>query len=332
LVAMTNAPRSAETFAGFRVRDELVLTGHFPPGTHVFPADAGAVGELQIAIQVALREYHVVLPDEIRRLREEAERTASTFEECLQRTAQKPFALTELRAFHAKRRPPFDRAHAAMQSVVDGAELSRLAETFGLSVDSLRRGIHATERDGTLLVSTMKQATLAILARRLDGLRELGAPDVIIEDARRSAQRCLEWDFPVAVELGHIVPDAMYRAAMVEDAALLFRDGPPLLPVDVMPLVLLAAQCCVDPAAHAIDLPSAGDVAWQSFDEEADEASSEPPTDLPEGAIVAIPALQDARGAVEALELVYLEPSSPLAALAPAGALLRVTMPEPSED
>jgi hypothetical protein len=106
-------------------------------------------------------------------------------------------------------------------------------------------------------------------------------------------------------------------------------DGPGPLEVDLMGVVVLAAQCCVDPAAKSVEDARLSGLDWSPFGGGAD--APDPGTGA-EGSIAVVPALHDAEGTVEGLDFALVPAASPLRSLAPGGALLRVAMSEPDED
>ncbi|WAS96517.1 hypothetical protein [Nannocystis punicea] len=162
--------------------------------------------------------------------------------------------------------------------------------------------------------------TLAHGARRIARLRELHAPDVIVDHdvaelARVGAERWKPQVDPCAS-----LPDVLWTASIVDVDARRVRDIPLVVDADITDLVLLAAQCCIPPDATSLAAPWLEGLDWVSLSmsEEDDES------DLPDDVVRVRPAINT--DTVELLAFADVRGVPEAASLARGGALLRVHM------
>lgn len=286
--------RSAERFS---VRG---CEGHapFPLGAWVFPAELEVVQELHAVLQATFRERRVVTPAEI------------------EGQVPRAFALDDLLGFLARRRPAFDRALAGMRSPIEASRLATLAAVLRLSRDEVTAALRARAAGAGLVEgSTVVYNSLSRAAERVEALRELAAADAIIDFELELARLIAQPSWSPQVDWSELVPDAVEAASCVDPAS-----GAAEVDVDIARLVLLAAQCCVGPAAHAVSGDHDG-LVWISL--AALDGDAPAPERAP-GAILVRPTV-----AAEQVErLAFAAVPAALRAIAPGGALLAVTLVE----
>ncbi|WP_437998348.1 hypothetical protein WMF26_48980 [Sorangium sp. So ce185] len=270
--------------------------GLFPPGAWVFPADLEVVEELHAALQATFRERHAVTPAE------------------LEGQVPRAFAFDDLLGFLARRRPAFDRALAGMRSPIEASRIATLAAVLGLSRDQVTAALRARATGADLVEgSTVVDNSLSLAAQRVEVLRELGADDAIIDLELELARLVAQPSWTPQVDWSELVPDAVEVASYVDPAS-----GAAEVDVDIAPLVLLAAQCCVDPTAHAVS-GDHDELVWMSLAELDGDA---PAPERAPGSILVRPSVVGEE--VERLEFAAVPAA--LRAIAPAGALLAVTL------
>ncbi|MDF2696970.1 MAG: hypothetical protein K0S65_5353 [Labilithrix sp.] len=187
-------------------------------------------------------------------------------------------SLPRLRDFLVRRRPAFDRAAHR-----------RIAE------NTLRYG-----------------------RARIERLRSLGAPGVLIDHASTEVARVDQSGWSPTVDVTSLLPSAVATASVIDIESRAPDDL--FVNADITDLVLLAAQCCTPPDANDL-----GDAAWLDELEWLPLAEPEIEGDAP------IPSnVVRVRGAVyqervDRLEFAIVPPDR--ATLASARALLAVTMP-----
>ncbi|WP_437278122.1 hypothetical protein WME90_44015 [Sorangium sp. So ce375] len=286
--------RSAERFA---VRDREGRAP-FPPGAWVFPAELEVAQELHAVLQATFRERHVVTPAEI------------------EGQVRRAFAFDDLRGFLARRRPAFDRALAGMRSPIEASRLATLAAVLRLSRDEVTAALCARATGAGLVEgSTVVYSSLSLAAERVEGLRELGASEAVIDFELDLARLVAQPSWTPQVDWGALVPDAVEAASCVDPAS-----GAVEVDVDIARLVLLAAQCCVGPTARAVSGDHDG-LAWMSlaaFDGDAPAPERAP------GSILVRPSVV----AEQVERLAFAAVPAALRAIAPGGALLAVTLVE----
>ncbi|AUX38199.1 MULTISPECIES: hypothetical protein [Sorangium] len=270
----------------------------FPPGAWVFPADLEAVQELHAALKATFRERHAVTPAEI------------------EGQVPRAFAFDDLLGFLARRRPAFDRALAGMRSPIEASRIATLAAVLGLSRDEVTAALRARATGADLVDgSTVVYNALSLAAQRVEGLRELAAADAIIDFELELARLVAQPSWTPQVDWSELVPDAVEAASYVDPAS-----GAVEVDADIAHVVLLAAQCCVDPTARAVSVDHGG-LVWTSLTElDGDALASE----RAPGSILVRPSVV----AEQVERLAFAALPAALRAIAPGGALLAVTLVE----
>ncbi|WP_437528464.1 hypothetical protein WME79_45420 [Sorangium sp. So ce726] len=285
--------RSAERFS---VRG---CEGHapFPLGAWVFPAELAVVQELHAVLQATFREWRVVTPAEI------------------EGQVPRAFAFDGLLGFLA-RRPAFDRALAGMRSPIEASRIATLAAVLRLSRDEVTAALCARATGAGLVEgSTVVYNSLSRAAQRVEGLQELAASDAIIDFELALARLVAQPSWTPQIDWSELVPDAVEAASCVDPAS-----GAAEVDVDIARLVLLAAQCCVGPTAHALsdDLDGLEWMSLATFDGDAPAPEPAP------GSILVRPSVV----AEQVERLAFAAVPAALRAITPGGALLAVTLVE----
>jgi len=161
---------------------------------------------------------------------------------------------------------------------------------------------------------------------RLQEQRSRGDPDVVIENERKRALLMLTpgWRAPPVDLEGELIADAMASAAIID---LERQSGPlPSLSADIAGFVLMAAQCCAQPDARALESETQSSLEWKDLGR-PDELDDAP---VAEGHIAVRPNFSNE--VVERLAHALLPPRSPFFVVAPGGALFEVTLVDNHED
>jgi hypothetical protein len=235
----------------------------------------------------ALRELVEVLGEDLREthlvsVEHVARAQRGKFDPTQDPSLAQTFSLPRLRDFLARRRPSFDRVAHR-----------RIAE------NTLRYG-----------------------RARIEQLRSLGTPEVLIEHASAEVTRVDQSGWSPTIDVISLLPSAVATASVVD----LESRAPDGLCVnaDITDLVLLAAQCCTSPDANDLaDAEWLDELEWLPLAES--ELEGEAP--IPSDSVCVRGAVYQER--VDRLEFAILPPDR--AALANARALLAVTMPNLDE-
>ncbi|XVV16782.1 hypothetical protein ACQP2X_21115 [Actinoplanes sp. CA-131856] len=208
------------------------LTGLFPGGEHVFPVGRAEVWALDAAVRAALSDH----------------RAAG------QATPGFAGALT---AYVRERLPAFEVGLLAERVWLTGDALTEVAA-------ALKMPEHAVE------LPKVARTTLVRAAAKIAALRDLGAPEVVVETVRAHAVEAASpgWRPPVDPEL--LVPDPVEVASHVDVER--WPGHPPVAGADISHLVLLAALCAVGPGVAAIGPAAAASGRWRPVGGEEAEA------------------------------------------------------------
>jgi hypothetical protein len=163
-------------------------------------------------------------------------------------------------------------------------------------------------------------------ARRVAQLRELGAPDVIVDHDVAELARVGSARWRPQVDPYASLPDVLGTAGVVDVDARRASGDPLVVDADITDLVLLAAQCCIPPDATSLDAPWVEGLDWVAFPMSEEEEE----TGLAKDVVRVRPAINTETAEVLAFADVRGVPEA--ASLAPGGALLRVHVVASEQD
>ncbi|MEV4518491.1 hypothetical protein AB0K00_57240 [Dactylosporangium sp. NPDC049525] len=318
--------------AGVRSGEALAVLdgevrGFFPPGRLVFPVAAAEVVALDAAVRSAAGDVRVVGPEQIDAYRRYQQDRGSG-EDRPASAPRNPLGVDALRGYVARRFTAFERTLLATRVPVDHATLTATADALGLPLAELVRRLDPGASADGCEVAVVVRSTLALAVARLSQLRDLGAPEVVVDAEWQRALRVAAAGWRPAIDVNALLPDVTEVAAQVDLDA--WDSRPVVVGADITDLVLLAALCCIGADTRSLVDVDTSAFSWRDIvNDEPDEPSYGP---IAEDSVVVRPCLSWCDAGVEHMAYALVPPAAAPTVNVATGALLAVTFSAGAED